>query len=152
MKRIFKMMMMAALAVALAGCGSDDEEVINEPTRQIDAALTGTWVKWNPLVEKEINEAASFKADGQVLLMVSGTGQYSGGWYHGDYSITDDGQIQTHVSKIRMQNFRSFDDYEAYAANPTYNDWYFSYTISGNTLTLKHEGYNNTWTLERLEE
>ena len=142
MKRIFGMMMMAALAVALAGCGSDDEE--NE-AKTTDTALTGTWVNWSDDTDRQINEAVSFKQNGEVLI-------HYDGWYHGNYSVTKSGQIQTHVSKIRMQNFRSFDDYEAYAVNPIYYDWIFFYVIKGKTLTMKQDGTYLTWTLERLEE
>lgn len=149
-----KILMMAALIVltlsmAVTSCSKDDD--VEETTvSKIDPALTGTWVlKSGPT---EISEAASFKQNGEVLFYVSAISQFGGGWYHGNYSLLDNGRILAHVCRITMVDFRSFNDYSAMTIDPVYYDWYFSYSISDNTLKLEQDGYYRNLTLERLVE
>lgn len=141
-KIIFATLMVLCGVMLLASCSKDDEDSENE-NKNADTALIGTWVKKNPSDPYEINEAISFKQNGEVLI-------HYDGWYSGEYIVKGDGKLVAHVSKVRMVNFTWFDDYEAYAADNVYYDWYFNYSISGNTLVLYLENFNKTWTLEKM--
>ena len=146
-----KILFVLMTMVCLVGCGGDEEDEPAKLPAKIDPALTGVWAQFSGPDKNEIEEAVSFEPDGEVLILCEPFGGFPGGWWAGNYEKTSDGHLVFHVFQAKITKFTWFDDYNAWAANPTTHDWYFTYSISNKVLTLKHEAYNKTFVLELIE-
>ena len=139
----FKILWLLIAVLALSACGGDDDE--DTPSAKIDSALIGTWVKFNPNDDHEINAAFIFKAKGDVFILSSGIRNCYGGTFY-----TDNGVIHANVSLGKMSNLENLDNFDWWSINSD-EQWDLKYTITGNNIKLTRLQDNQSWSLQRFQ-
>ena len=147
MKRMI-LMALVSMMVLLTGCSSDSDEITESPSATIESALVGTWLeKSDDLLE--INQAMVFEQNGVTMYLQPQGSTVRGGWYFGEFTSVEKGKINMDVIPINVKDFKSFDNFEWWAADPYHAYWEFTYSISGNVLTITLTNTGKTLTLTR---